>query len=800
VRSMASRPEIAPDFHLLAESLPQIVWVHRSDGALDFANRRGLTYTGLTPDDLASPLRVARLLHPHERRRVRQEWKAARARSIGFSLEARLRRADGVYHWHLIQVHPMSDGRGAVTRWMGTATDVHAVRESEERSAFLLALSTELARIGEPHELLCTATGRLRERLRTMQVTLAELDHEARQAILLSQADGDGSRIEISTVPIECLGLLAAESRRAVTIAINDARHDSRAEQLLASEIPALELGALICVPLLRGGLPVALLIIVSKERRRWTSSEVELVERVADIVWPAFEKAHADRALAASEERLRLAQSVARVGAWEWDPTTDECFLSPECHELFGLEPSGPHSLGELLERIAPEDIRAVEQALSDCRASNTREFEYRYRHPARGQRWIHSKAGAVQHAGRQRIVGIHLDVTERKHAEEALQEVNQRKDEFLAMLAHELRNPLAPIRNAGQILRLYAKGHPRLEWVRAVIERQSRHLTRLVDDLLDVSRIVRGQITLEKSAVELKDVVGHALETSRHLLRERRHEVTVNLPSESVLVEADLTRMSQVLANLLINAAKYTPDGGRIWLEAERPDREVCVRVRDTGMGIAPSLLPRVFDLFTQGARTLDRAQGGLGIGLTLVKRIVEMHGGTVEARSAGPGAGSEFIVRLPLLARTSAAVHDEHAETAEADQGTRARVLVVDDNVDAADSIAMLLSLQGHEVRSVHAPQEALDVAQAFHPHLVLLDIGLPGMDGYEVARRLRSQHIQSMRIVAITGYGQPSDRDRAREAGFDQHLVKPIDPEVLHSLVGSLPPQGGEQGLR
>jgi PAS domain S-box-containing protein len=788
VRSMAGRSEIAPDFHLLAESLPQIIWVHQSDGTLEFANHRGLTYAGLTAGDLASPLRVARLLHRHDRR---DEWLAAQARAIGFSLEARLRRSDGAYHWHLIQVHPMCDERGSVTKWLGTATDVHAVRESEERSAFLLALSTELARIGEPHELLCTALGRLRERLKTTQVTLAELDHEEREAILLTQVAEDGSRIEVATVPIESLGVLAAESRRTLTTAINDVRHDSRATQLRASAFASLGLGALISVPLLRGGLPVALLFVVDRERRRWTASEIELVERVADIVWPAFEKARADRSLAASEERLRLAQAVARVGAWEWDPATDQCFLSPECHELFGLEAAGPHRLAELLARIEPEDVAAVEEALSDCRASSSRDFEYRYRHPARGRRWIHSKVGAVHHAGRQRIVGIHLDVTERKHAEEALQEVNQRKDEFLAMLAHELRNPLTPIRNAGQILRLYAKGHPRLEWVRAVIERQSRHLTRLVDDLLDVSRIVRGQIAFEKSVVELNEVVHHALETSRHLLRERRQELTVSLPSESLRIDADLTRLAQVLANLLINAAKYTPEGGSIWLEAERHDEEIVLRVRDTGVGIASSLLPRVFDLFTQGARTLDRAQGGLGIGLTLVKRIVEMHGGTVEARSAGPGAGSEFIVRLPLVERAPTAAPSEQAQSAQTDPGTRARVLIVDDNVDAADSIAMLLALQGHEVRSVHAPQEALEMVEAFRPHLVLLDIGLPGMDGYEVARRLRSQHIDSMRIVAITGYGQPSDRERAREAGFDQHLVKPIDPEVLQSLLSSLP---------
>jgi PAS domain S-box-containing protein len=788
---MATRSEIAPDFHLLAESLPQIVWVHRNDGTLEFANQRGLAYSGLSAADLASPPLVWKVLHRQDRRHARNKWRSAQAQSSGYSLEARLRRSDGVYHWHLLQVHPMRDGNGTVVKWLGTATDVHAVKENEERSAFLLALSTELARIAEPHELLCTAMVRLRERLRATQATLAELDHEEHEAILLTEVEEDGSRIEISALPIESLGLLAGESRQAVTTVIHDARHDSRAAQLRGSEFTPLGLGALICVPLLRGGRPVALLFAVSAEPRRWSEFEVALAERVADIVWPAFEKARADRVLAASEERLRLAQSVARVGAWEWDPETDQCFLSPECHGLFGLEPASPHLLRELIERIEPEDRAAVEEALDACRSSGAREFEYRYRHPVRGRRWVHSKAGAVWHAERQRVFGIHLDVTERKHAEEALQEVNQRKDEFLAMLAHELRNPLAPIRNAAQIMRFHAKGNPKLEWVRAVIERQSRHLTRLVDDLLDVSRIVRGQITLEKSVVDLNDVVRHALETSRPLLRERKHELTVSVPSEAVRLEADLTRLAQVVANLLINAAKYTPENGRIWLEAERQGGEVILRVRDTGVGIAPSLIPRVFDLFTQGARTLDRAQGGLGIGLTLVKRIVEMHHGSVEARSAGVDRGSEFIVRLPLLPEEPASAQPAEESSDGSGPGERIRVLVVDDNVDAAESIAMLLSLEGHEVRSVHAAHEALEAAEAFRPHLVLLDIGLPGMDGYEVARRLRSQHIERMRIVAITGYGQPSDRDRTREAGFDQHLVKPIDPEMLHALLDSVP---------
>ncbi len=782
---------IAPDFHLLAETLEQIVWVHGSDGALEFANRRGLAYAGLEPRDLASATLGARLLHPLDRRRVRDTWRTAHAQRTGFSLEARLRRHDGIYHWHLIQAHPMRDASGTVSKWMGTATDVNAAKESNERSAFLLGLSTELARIADPQDLVCIAMLRLRERLHAARATLAELDHEEHAALLLTQSEKDASRIEISSLPLESFGLLALQSREGVTTVVYDTRVDSRSAHFHAKELGPHGIGALISVPLLRGGRPVALLSITSAEPRCWSCSEVELAERVADIVWPAFEKARADRALAASEERLRLAQTVARVGAWEWDPATDRCFLSPECHDLFGLEPNGPHRLGELLERIAERDVAAVRAALENCRHSVVREFEYRYDHPARGERWIHSKAGMTLHAGTPRVVGIHLDVTERRHAEEALYEVNQRKDEFLAMLAHELRNPLAPIRNAAQILRLHAKGHPKIEWARSVIERQSRHLTRLVDDLLDVSRIVRGQIALEKSPVDLSDIVRHALETSRPLVRERKQRLVVSLPSDPLPLDADLTRLAQVLANLLINAAKYTSEGGRIRLEAERHGGAVVLRVRDTGMGIAPSLLPHVFDLFTQGARTLDRAQGGLGIGLTLVKKIVEMHGGTVEARSAGPGQGSEFVVRLPLRGGAAPEGRERAVASFGSEREAHVRVLVVDDNVDAAESIAMLLALEGHEVRAVHAAHDALEAVKSFRPQVVLLDIGLPGMDGYEVARQLRSQPaIEGMRLIAVTGYGQQSDRARTREAGFDQHLVKPVDAETLHAVLESV----------
>jgi signal transduction histidine kinase/DNA-binding response OmpR family regulator len=369
-------------------------------------------------------------------------------------------------------------------------------------------------------------------------------------------------------------------------------------------------------------------------------------------------------------------------------------------------------------------------------------------------------------------------------------IQETDRRKDEFLAMLAHELRNPLAPIRNAVQVMRVLSSDDDRLRNARDLIERQVRHMTRLVDDLLDVSRITRGKIQLRPERLDAAVAVANAVETSRPLIESRRHELSLQLPSEPLQIKADPARLAQVLSNLLNNAAKYTPEGGRIWLAVEREGGYAVFRVRDNGTGIPPQILPHIFDLFTQADQSLDRAHGGLGIGLTLVRRLIEMQHGTVTAFSAGPGQGSEFVVRLPALPTEQPPAPADNGATVPHASAKGCRVLVVDDHVDAAASLAMLLRLYGHEVRTASDGPSALEEARSFRPEVVLLDIGLPGMDGYEVARRLRKEipddHIT---LAALTGYGQDRDRSRSQEAGFDHHLVKPVDPEALQRLLTS-----------
>jgi PAS domain S-box-containing protein len=417
--------------------------------------------------------------------------------------------------------------------------------------------------------------------------------------------------------------------------------------------------------------------------------------------------------------------------------------------------------------------------------------DFELQVPYIRGGPRWVHATYSPDFDAtGQVRGFVVHvLDISERKQSANALKEIDQRKDEFLAMLAHELRNPLAPISNAVQIMKLSNLDETRLAWCRDVIDRQVEHMVRLVDDLLDVSRINRGKIELKKERLEISTIVQRAVETSQPLIDAHRHELSVHLPPEPVVVEGDLVRLSQVVSNLINNAAKYTDEGGSIDLTIESTDRQVFIRVRDNGRGIDPSALSGLFRLFYQVDRTLDRAEGGLGIGLALVKSLVAMHGGEVWAQSEGLGKGSEFVIRLPCL-RSSPAVPVPHpAEPKSAE--SLLRILVVDDNRDAAQSLSMLLTSEGHTVWLAYDGYEALEVALVEQPQVVLLDIGLPGMDGYAVARALR-QHpeLKTTHLIALSGYGRKEDREQAKTVGFNSYLVKPLNFSELQDALDSI----------
>jgi PAS domain S-box-containing protein len=397
------------------------------------------------------------------------------------------------------------------------------------------------------------------------------------------------------------------------------------------------------------------------------------------------------------------------------------------------------------------------------------------------------------VYDVNHERVIQCNIrDITERRQREraeaeaEALAALHRRKDEFLATLSHEIRNPLAAITNAIDLLEGQKYEDPTQIKATRIIRRQVNNLVVLVDDLLEVSRLLSNRIQLNLEHVDIRDVVQKAVETARPVINQPTPALTVSLPSEVIWVNADAIRLEEVVVNLLNNAAKYTPKDGHIWLSVQKESEEMVLSVKDNGIGIAPDFLPQIFDLFAQAQRSLDRSDGGLGVGLTLVRKLVQMHGGNIQARSKGLGRGSEFTVRLPVLPsplQTQIPVVEKSKATSHP-----RRVLIVDDNLDTADSIAMLLERSGHEVTVAYSAEKALEVAAEFQPEVVLLDIGLPEMDGYEVARRLRrDSRLKGMKLIALTGYGQDSDLQRAKEAGFDHHLVKPAGLDKIEELL-------------
>jgi signal transduction histidine kinase len=441
------------------------------------------------------------------------------------------------------------------------------------------------------------------------------------------------------------------------------------------------------------------------------------------------------------------------------------------------------------LQKYIHPDDHARVLAAIQDA-IRNTRAFELEHRviRSDGSLGWTFSRAIPLLD-GHGKLVewfGAASDVTERHETQEALERqrrqleaADRQKNEFLAMLAHELRNPLAPIRNAGELLSRTLISDAQAQSALATVERQVKHLTRLVDDLLDISRITQGRIELRRSPVRVDQVIANALEAVDPLVRQKHHKVALVSCRQPLTVNGDPERLVQCLGNILTNAAKYTPANGEIRVESRREQGQAIVTISDNGVGIPVELLPKVFDLFVQGERTLDRAQGGLGVGLTIVRRLIEMHGGSIAVASEGVNRGATFEVRLPLAQEKQAS-----AATVIAQMHRPHRILLVDDNADGAFMLAELLRFDGHEVETALSGMEALERVNTFHPDVALLDIGLPGLDGYEVARRIRAEPGNgSIRLIAITGYGREEDREAARDAGFVAHLVKPVEYSAL-----------------
>ncbi len=501
--------------------------------------------------------------------------------------------------------------------------------------------------------------------------------------------------------------------------------------------------------------------------------------------------------ALEESQERFRAFMDSSPAMAWAKDEFGRYVFLNRAYEQRFGVRLQD--WLGKTDFDVWPEETARLfrqhdEKALQA--AAPVEAVEEAIESDGSKSVWWSFKFAYSDGSGERYIGGIAYDVTEQKKDQSELKDLagrladaDRRKDEFLATLAHELRNPLAPLRTGLQVMRLANGNAEAVEQARSMMERQLEQMVRLVDDLMDVSRISRGNIELRKQHVRLAEVVNNAVETSRPLIEQMGHQLTVTLPTQSVVIDADVTRLAQVFMNLLNNSAKYSDRHGHIWLTAERQGSDVVVSVRDTGIGIPADKLTSIFELFSQVDRSLEKSQGGLGIGLNIVKRLVEMHGGRIEARSEGTGHGSEFVVRLPVV------VEDSVPPPADPDEPLKLksslRIQIVDDNMDGADSLAMMLKIMGNETRTAYDGQEGVELAEKFRPDVLLFDIGLPKLNGYEACRHIREQPWgKGIMLIAVTGWGRDEDRRRTHDAGFDHHMVKPVDPSTLMKLLASL----------
>jgi signal transduction histidine kinase/ActR/RegA family two-component response regulator len=498
--------------------------------------------------------------------------------------------------------------------------------------------------------------------------------------------------------------------------------------------------------------------------------------------------------ALKRSEERLRLSMEAAYLIGFSWDVVRDEIHrMHSTSDALPPTQESGLTRFADVVASVHPDDREHFEQKVRRALADPQGRYESEFRIvEVDGRvRWLYERGTVTRNAEGAPIAlsGLSQDITARKSAEEALQHANRRKDEFLATLAHELRNPLAPIRSAAEVLRMLERDDPRLLRAAAIIDRQVTQMVRLVDDLLDVNRITRGEIALHREVIDVARVVHAAVETSRPLLEAARHDLQLSLPFSTLHVYADAARLAQALSNVLNNAARYTPPGGRIELKVGRDEGRVTISVSDNGSGIPVDRLEDIFEMFTRVVP--EGSAGGLGIGLALVRRIVQMHEGEVRAQSAGYGHGALFELWLPLhVAAAPDTVGQIRSGVRVHTEGSALRILIVDDNVDSATSQATMLELKHHVVCVVHDAPAALDVVHVFEPDVALLDIGLPGMNGYELAQRLRQDAaLASLVLVAQTGWGQPADRARALRAGFDAHLTKPVDWAALQRVLAN-----------
>lgn len=740
-------------FRELTQNMPLVVWTSLADGRIDFVNRRWQEMTGQTLEYVrAHPQAWISALHPDDQARAGEAYRDGVRSGDGFTLEARFQRiADDSYRWHLNRAVPIRDANGKVVKFLGTCTDI----EEHKRTERTLRESESLFR------------GVVEATPECVKIVNADGTLQFMNAAGNCMVEGDAP-----LVGADVFELIAPECR---------AHWKTMHARVCAGE----RLSWSFDIVGLKG------------TRRTMESHAVPL--RLADgqvaqlsVTRDITEKKQAEDTLRESERRLRFVLDAMPQKVFTAGPDGAVDYFSPQWMEFTGLAFEQIRDWG-WKQFIHPDDIdeniRVWQHAID---TGTPFQFEHRFRRADGEYRWHISRALPLRDtAGRIVMwVGSNTDVHEIKAIQQVLTDADRRKDEFIATLSHELRSPLAPIRQAAKLLQMPGLSERDARWARDVIDRQVQAMAWLLDDLLDIARISRGKLVLRKESIDLAAAVDSAVETARPLIDAKRHALSIELSPPPVRLSADPLRLAQIMSNLLTNAAKYTDPQGQIRLWARVDGGELVIGVADTGIGISADMLPKLFEMFSQAQPALHRTEGGLGIGLALVRGLVELHGGQVHARSDGPGRGSEFIVRLPLGLPVAPAAEPVPAAAA-VEPSAGHKVLVADDNRDTAESLGLILQTLGYSVRTAFDGHEALEIAQAFHPEVILLDIGMPRLNGYEAAQQLR-QHPWGQRpvLIALTGWGQEEDKRRAMAAGFDYHLRKPVDLAVLQSLLAEI----------
>jgi PAS domain S-box-containing protein len=789
---------------LLANTIPQLAWMAKPDGDIFWYNHRWYEYTGTTPEQMEGWGWQA-VHDPDVLPNVVERWKESITTGEPFDMVFPLKGADGQFHPFLTRVNPLRDEHGSILYWFGTNTDITELRETREALATSeerLRLALDAGRMGVWDWNIRTGDLKWSDSLEPLHGLApgtfgGTFDH-FQQLIYTEDRGLVNAAIQQA---LESSGEFYVEFRNVWS---NGGIHwiagsgkvfpgeDGQPLRMIGIGLDVTQRKRSEQTARFLADASAALAVLVDFD---------STLQKVASLAVPSF----ADWA---TVDLVEPDGSLRRVSVSHIDPAKVQ--LAHDVHNRFPPDPAAPQGVWTILRtgrsEIVPEITdELLVQSIRDAELLRImRELGLKsyigVPLSVRGKTlgvitFINAESG---HEYNQIDLAVAEDLASRaaiaiENAQlyRELREADQRKDEFLATLAHELRNPLAPIRNGLQVLKLAGGSAEMVNETRTMMERQLGQMVRLVDDLLDVSRITRNKLDLKKERITLASVIHSASETSRPLMEQFGHTFSITLPPSPVYLDADLTRLAQVFSNLLNNSAKYTEPGGRISLTGEVDGGEVVVRVRDTGLGIPADALPRIFEMFSQVDRNMERAQGGLGIGLTLVRRLVEMHEGTVEARSDGPGRGSEFIVRLPILKElsqpSSVSAIDQAATT-----NAKRRILVVDDNHDSAMSLGMMLKLMGNDIQTAHDGLAAAEAAEQFRPDVILLDIGLPKLNGYEACRRIRDQSwSEETVIVALTGWGQEEDRRQSKEAGFDHHLVKPVDVDALQLILAKRP---------